>query len=266
MSIKNINTNSNSIMYELYFHPEITNQNNVKHAIDLLQSIKKERDINFIIRDNLTDEEIEDLLEDIRSAALRGKFRVVSRGGAALAISKTKNLNFQHGPILIVREGRKAINVFPKSDQGAKGSRKTALDFLKKIKTDHSSDLMFFDEINFSEEDLRNLVIKYPGIIEENLTYIDIEVNIGSAVIDLVMKDKDENHLLLEFKLEAKDDTIGQLTRYNIETYAQKFDLKKENVRKGIVSLSYSGQIINACKTNNLELYIIKSLNLGFKK
>ena len=256
--------NNNTISYELYYQPELTPEEDVDAVLKLLEQIKKERSINYKICTDLKDEEIEDILDEIRSAALKGKFRVVSRGGAALAISKTKKLNFLHGPILIVREGRRAINVFPKSDSGSKGSKKTALDFLKNVVSDESSNAAYFSEIDFSEEDLRNLIIKFPGIIEEELEYFDIEIDVGSAVIDLVMKDKKGNHLLLEFKLEVKDATIGQLTRYNIESYSKLYEIPKSKIRRGIVTLSYTGQIIESCKTNKIELYIINSSNLGY--
>jgi len=187
-------------------------------------------------------------------ASQRGKFRVVSKGGAALAISGKKKLNHIHGPILLIRKESIIIDVYPKGKQGLKGSRISTVTFLKQAV--ESDDLLVedIDDLSFTEQNLRNLIINQPMLLEEG------------AIIDLVMIDKKGNHLLLEFKLSTKDRTIGQITRYNFDTYAELYNLPKEKIRKGIVTLSVTGQLVDACKTNNIELYVVKTDNLGISK
>ena len=89
-------------------------------------------------------------------------------------------------------------------------------------------------------------------------------MSLDSAIVDLVLIDKNKNHLLLEIKLDAKDRTIGQVSRYNIVDYAKKKGIDPKNVRKGIVTLSYTGQIEKACKENKIELFILKFENIGY--
>ena len=70
---------------------------------------------------------------------------------------------------------------------------------------------------------------------------------------------------MLEFKLNANDKTIGQIARYNYESYSKLMNIPLNKIRKGIVTLNYTGQIIEACKENNIELYILKFNNCGYK-
>ncbi|MHA1154827.1 MAG: endonuclease NucS domain-containing protein [Candidatus Heimdallarchaeota archaeon] len=254
------------IIFELYYKEQITPNDHLNHSVKLLDEIKSQKRIDYKIINDLTIEQEDDLKDEIRIAAGRWKYKVVTKGGGALVISGNKKLNYQHGPILVVRRNNKIIEVFPRGDPGSKESRWTTIDFLLAFQKEKSAITEVFRGKTFSENDLRNLIKGTPGIIENGLKYSDIEVEIESSRIDLVLIDKKNRHLLLEFKLNATDKTVGQVTRYNFDRYSEKFDLPKDSIRRGIVTLSVTGQIADACKEQNIELYIIKSKNMGFKK
>ncbi len=255
----------NKIILELIYLPTITPADDLKLAIDLLTKFSKKNNIPIKITDNLTDSESRKLEDEIRLIATRGKFKVVSGGGASLALSKSsKKLNHTNGPILIIRNKGEMVQVFPRGEEGIKGSRISTIDFLKRILDNYSPTLFELDEKSFTEMNLRNLVINRPSLIEEGLTYQNVEVAIGSAVIDLVFIDVSNNHLLLEFKLNADDKTIGQVARYNLEKYAKLNKINQDKIRRGIVTLGITGQIIDACKANKIELFVLAFNNIGY--
>ncbi len=253
------------IIFELYYKDLITPNDNLNHSVKLLDEIKSKKGFDYKIINELTTEQEDDLKDEIRIAAGRWKYKVVTKGGGALVISGKKKLNYQHGPILVIRKNNKIIEVFPRGDPGSKESRWTTIDFLLTFLKEKISVTEVFRGQIFSEDDLRNLIKSTPGIIEKGLTYFDIEVEIDSSRIDLVLIDKKNRHLLLECKLNATDKTIGQVTRYSLDRYSEKFTLPKEKIRRGIVTLSVTGQIADACKEQNIELYIVRLKNLGFK-
>ena len=256
-------TDPKDILYELYAIPGITPDIETNESKMLLEQLKKNKGLSYKIISSITDLGNEKLRGEMAYASQRGKFRIVSKGGAALAISGKKKINHQHGPILIIRKSGLIIDIYPKGKQGLKGSRISTISFLKQAIDSETLLVEDIDDLSFTEQHLRNLIINLPRLIEDGLVFHKVEVSIESAIIDLVMIDKQGNHLLLEFKLNTKDSTIGQITRYNFDSYAELYDLPKEKIRKGIVTLSVTGQLEEACKTNNIELYIIKSENLG---
>ncbi len=260
----NDSESSHSIEFELYYILDITPAKEIEYAYQLLQKLKESKKIDFKTYKSISDKESRELEEEIRIAATRGKFKVVSGGGAALVLSGSKKLNHLHGPILIVRRDQKVVQVYPRGEPGLKGSRISTNDFLSEALNTNTDDFFDIDLKTFTEQDLRNLVIRRPSLIEENLTFVDVEVNIDSAIIDLVFIDAENNHLLLEFKLNAEDKTIGQVTRYNLDSYAKLMKIPKNKIRKGIVTLGFTGQIQEACKSNNIELYVLKFENIGF--
>lgn len=259
------NEDFSSYLYEV-FYTDQTPQSEVKKVVNLLIQLEADKQIKHNIIIPKSEEELNSIADEIRIAATKHAFRVVSGGGAALVLSGTKKMNFPHGPILIVRKDGNIERVYPSGEQGIKGSRITAFDYLRRIIRGEDIFQGTQNERTFTENDLRNLVINSPRIIEEGLIFHDLEVDVESAIIDLVMIDKNKNHLLLEFKLTAKDRTIGQVTRYNLEYYANKYGISQNKIRRGIVTLSVSGQIIEACKNNQIELHIIQSKNYGFNQ
>ncbi|MBD3190033.1 MAG: DUF91 domain-containing protein [Candidatus Heimdallarchaeota archaeon] len=259
-------SDSSNIVYELYYSPTETPKELVEEVKELLKKLQDKDDVVIEIFETIESAQQQLLEDEIRTAATRGKFKVVSGGGGPLAISgSSKKLNLINGPVLVIRRDGRIEEVFPRGIQGIKDSRISPIDFLKKSLFSEKPITERLDDISFTEKNLRNLIITSPSLIEEGLTLLDTEVEIDSAVIDLVLEDRQENHLLLEFKLTAKDQTIGQVTRYNYKEYSRKKNISPAKIRRGIVTLGITGQIIKACKTNNIELYLVKVENLGYQ-
>ncbi|MBN1331086.1 MAG: DUF91 domain-containing protein [Candidatus Heimdallarchaeota archaeon] len=252
------------LLLELIYLPTITPINDFRIASDMLSNFSKEYNIPFRIIDKLSEQESKQLEDEFRLAATRWKFKVVSGGGAALVLSGSKKLNHKHGPILIIRKNGEVVQVFPRGEEGIKGSRISTIDFLKRITKNYSSFLFDLDDKSFTEINLRNLIINQPTLLEDGLTYLNVEVPIDSAIVDLIFIDAENNHLMLEFKLTADDKTLGQVARYNLEKYAKIAKIEQNKIRRGIVTLGITGQIIEACKANKIELFILTCSNIGY--
>ncbi len=252
------------LVFNLYYNDETPDSEIIK-VKELLQKLKELKSIKFNEIDSLSEKGRKELKDRIRNAATRWKFKVVSGGGAKLVISRKKKLNLQDGPILVVLKDDEIIRACPYGLAGVKGSKESPYRHLLEIlnnETDYYPDL--YDK-SFTEQDLVNLIIKKPSLLEDGLDFLEEEVDLGTARIDLVFIDKDKNHFLVEIKLDAKDSTIGQVTRYNIENYSKKKRIPPEKIRKGIVTLSHTGQIVEACEENKIELFILDFKKIGYK-
>jgi RecB family endonuclease NucS len=253
------------LKFNLYYSLEESPSEEVNKVLDILRKVKQAKKIRPKIITKLSEDEYIKLKREISASAGPGKFKIVSGGGAALAISKTKKLNFKQGPILVILHKDEIIRVCPYGEQGVKGSRISPFDYLTEILNSSSDVYSDLDEKTFTEQNLRNLIIKKPSLLGEELEYLDVEVALDSAIVDLVLVDSNKNHLLLEIKLDAKDKTIGQVTRYNIDDYSNRKGISPKKIRKGIVTLSYTGQIVKACKENMIELFVLDFRSIGFK-
>lgn len=254
------------LQFDLYYSLEESPEDEVNRIIELLKNLEQSKQIKFNLITEITEIEYKKLKREISAAAGPGKFKIVSGGGAALAISKSKKLNFKQGAILVILYGDEIIRVCPYGEQGVKGSRISPFEFLSEILNSQTDVFADLDEKSFTEQHLRNLIIRKPSILGEELEYLEVEVDLISARADLVLIDRNKNHILLEVKPEADDKTMGQVLRYDIKYYAKLKNISPKKVRRGIVTLGYTGQIVKACKENKIELFILKFENIGYSQ
>ena len=154
-----------NLQLDLYYSPDESPEDEVGKVIDLLNKVSEKKQIKFNLITKISESDYKKLKREISAAAGPGKFKIVSGGGAALAISKSKKLNFKQGAILVILHDDEIIRVCPYGEQGVKGSRISPFDFLTEIlnsKTDVFTDL---DEKSFTEQNLRNLIIKKPTLL-----------------------------------------------------------------------------------------------------
>nr|NHJ85708.1 hypothetical protein [Asgard group archaeon] len=102
-----------SLIFELYYTSAETPKEDLEEVISILEKLQKKQNINFKLFENPNDKNNQILADEIRTAATRGKFKVVSGGGAALALSGSKKINYPHGPILVVRKDDRIVRVYP---------------------------------------------------------------------------------------------------------------------------------------------------------
>jgi len=241
--------------YILYMTPAIASKvKEIEQIENLLEGIRIKHKVSYKIVDGsqLNSKDKEELAETIRRISNKKKIRVVSSGGGILPISRSKAVNFGNIPILLLLEDEKSINVYP-HEAGAKGQRFEVLQHLKAVlKADHLDELRA--EAVLSEQDISKIISNFPALIEEGLEFLDTEVAVKGAQIDVVFKDRTAKHVLVEIELKVTDAAIGQVIKF-LAPYSQRFGVSPENIRRALVCVDISENHVNICKTEGIEVY-----------
>ncbi len=157
-------------------------------------------------------------------------------------------------------EDEKPVNVYP-HEAGAKGQRFEILQHLDKLlKADHLDEIRT-EEI-LSEQDISKLISNYPALIEEGLEFVDTEVAVKGAQIDVVFKDRTNKHVLVEIELKVTDAAIGQVIKF-LDPYSQQFRIPPKNIRRALVCVDISENHINTCKAEGIEVYKFTVLKIA---
>ena len=219
----------------------------------LLQKIKNKHQIDHqvVTSDKLDETKIKVLLDQIRIASRNAEARATSSGGGMLPISRSKKLNVDKMPILLVIEEGRPINVFPQ-EKGPKGSRTEVIRYLEQLL--EADTFQGFEKQVISEDDIWKIASNFPSIIEEGLEYRSREVEVEGGIIDIVFVDQHGNHMLVEIEIKATDAAIGQVSRF-VEGYCKKNKISREKIRKAIICIEISKNVLSACKENEIEVY-----------
>ncbi|TGC11514.1 endonuclease NucS domain-containing protein [Methanolobus halotolerans] len=236
--------------YKLYVNRENDEKETVKYT-DLLESLKEKHGINYerIYIEQLTGTDKEELIESIRLISRKNGIGVVSKGGGALPVSRNKKIS-KNG-ILIQTEDKRPRNVYPHEVNKKRIDIISHLESM--IKADDVSHVT--DQESISEQDISHMISTFPELIEEGLVFMDTEVETSGGRIDAVFISKDEEHLLIEIEIEARDNAIGQVQRF--VTYSEKFGITRDRIRLGIVCAKISESRLNACKGAGVEVYTL---------
>jgi hypothetical protein len=192
--------------------------------------------------DRLLKSDEERFLDDIRLIPPQIRGQVKSGGGRTLPISGSSKLN-RSIPILIVYDGTKPADVFPKDLMGVK------YDLSSAFKMTRPSDILGV------ESNLITILLSKPELLGPGLQLVHREFDTGSGVIDMIFKDPDGVLLSVEVKEEADQETAGQVLK---QANGLKDKLGSSfSYRKAIVALRTSGNVRAACKDGGIELYLI---------
>jgi hypothetical protein len=241
-------------------------------AKGLLQELaQREKTVTAKIVDasKLTEAEQERIADDIRTIPPQVRGRVVSGGGMILALSHTKNLNFENTPILIIRDSlERPIAVFPH-----------ALEEKVEVVEDHLRDALVSGvdrALNRkripTEELLTELVSIAPSMLEEDTTVLGQEFSTSTGTIDLLLLDKNRIPIVVEVEVTATEQAVGQVCKL-AEGYSKSPErtlissgsektAKGEAVRKAIICLKTKGKLQEACRSAGVELYQLKAVRL----
>jgi len=229
------------------------NYENLRFIEDLLEKVKEKHQIDYQIvsSDMLSETEIEVILDQIRIASRIAKVRVSSKGGGILPISRSKQLNLNQIPILLVMEHGRPWNIFP-NEKGGKGQRYEINSYLEKLL--ELDQIEEFEQQALSEDDICRILANFPLMIEDNLQYKSREVEVEGGRIDMIFIDSKDNHMLVEIEINGTDNTIGQVNRF-VEGYCKKNKILREKIRKAIICIEISGNVLSACKESDIEVY-----------
>lgn len=238
------------ITYRLYITAE-TEDSHTGSYRTLLDAIHEMHGIGYDIIDiaGLNDADKGRLAEDIRIISRKNGIGVVSKGTGALPISRKKKLG--NICVLLQLEDGQIKNVYPheinkkRTDIASHLNRVLKAHSINEI-TDHSS---------ISEQDISRMISTFPELIEEGLEFIDTEVETEGGRIDAVFRSRNDEHLLIEIEIEARDNAIGQVQRF--VTYANKYNIPREKIRLGIVCAKIGESRLNACIGAGIEVYVL---------
>jgi hypothetical protein len=190
----------------------------------------------------------DEIVEDIRSIQPQWRGSVVSSGGKALPISGSKKLNLQNTPVILVRESKKPVYVFPCKIGERYYSVLNGISFLKE-------NLPTIAKLEGQMEDsLVNLVLHAPEQLEDELTPYDLDVDTPTGKTDVVFKDREGKFLVVEVEREATDSAVGQILRLSAG-FERHHQLGSKDVRSGIVCYRIHPNVLAACQRADITVW-----------
>jgi hypothetical protein len=259
--------------YLLYIKdPDTRSQSfeSLKPLIDQLQKKEEDFSVEIVNASSLTEAQKEKIAADIRAIPPQVRGRVVSGGGMTLALSRTKNLNFDNTPILLIRDNSdRPIAVFP---HALEQKVESAEDHIKKA-LDIGVDASLHEKRIPTEELLTEIICTDPSIIEAGMKVLEREYPTPTGTIDLLLIDRNGTAVVVEVEVTAAEQAVGQvckltegyeeLIRKQITTDRERVTLTKtKEPRKAIVCLRVKGKLQDACESANVELYQLKTERL----
>jgi endonuclease NucS-like protein len=215
---------------------------------DIVDAVKANADASNVQlevhdADRLTKSDENRFLDDIRIVPPQVRGQVRSGRGRTLPITGTSKLNHSI-PILIVYDGIKPVDVYPKDLMGVKHDLDSA------FKTPSPSDRLGV------ESNLIMILASKPELLGPGLKLVRREFETSSGVIDMMFEDPQGAHLAVEVKEEADQEAVGQVLK---QSDGLKDKVGFSSVRMAIVALRTSGNVHAACKVGGVELYLISA-------
>lgn len=241
-------------------------------ARDLLQKLEQQEEtvtVKVVDASQLTEIDQEKIAAEIRTIPPQIRGRVVSGGGMILALSHTKNLNFDNTPILIIRDSLdRPIAVFPHAlEEKVEGVEDHLRDAIMS-----GADKALHRRRVPTEELLTELISMAPSMLEEGATVLGREYPTSTGRIDLLLLDKNKNPIVVEVEVTATEQAVGQVcklaegysdsTKRQLIGFGSKNKAEEKSVRKAIICLKAKGKLQEACRSAGVELYQLKAERL----
>lgn len=229
-----------------------SDEHEIEQYKTLLDMVKEKHSIPYSILEisPLEEHEEEELLNEIRQVAING-ISVKTQGNGPLPIARNRNKLGKTG-ILLQYEDNKLKSVYPHVKNQ---KRFDVMSYLNRLfESDNINDI--FDSETISEGDIARMISTFPDLIEDGLQFVDTEVGLEGGRIDAVFKNDIGEHLLIEIEIEAKDNALGQVQRFNIP-YSEKYGVPLEMIRLGLVCAKISDSRIKACEGASIEVYTL---------
>jgi RecB family endonuclease NucS len=265
-------TERNAYKYILYVKSSTLVSPSTDSANDLLQKLGKQEKtvvVKVVDASQLTETDQEEIAAEIRAIPPQVRGRVVSGGGMILALSHTKNLNFDNTPILIIRDNSdRPIAVFP---HALEEKVERVEDHLRDAIISGADKALHHKRIP-TEELLTELISMAPSMLEEGATVLGREYPTSTGTIDLLLLDKSKTPIVVEVEVTATEQAVGQVCKlaegYSKSTSGQPSRSISGNkpevkvVRKAIICLKVKGKLQEACRSAGVELYELRAQRL----
>lgn len=244
-------------MYRLYFcySEDGKYKDKIGKIKSQLEDIRKKWDVIFEINEasNLSPEQNANLKIKIRNIAPQVRGKIVTSESRILPFSRSKRLNLQNTPILILCQNSTPVNIYPHQLGTTYINVEEALQkIFKEGPENHMQDR------GLLEKPIQKIISDNPSILEKGSSFLGLEVDSGTGIADLVLEDSKGRLMVVEVETHANDFAIGQISRLAMG-YASKNNVPFEKIRKLIVCMSYDKNLIEGCLGSNVELYILQT-------
>ena len=201
----------------------------------------------------------ERVIEDIRMIKPQSRGSVVASGGNALPISGSKKLNLRNTPVIVVREKKKPVYVFPCKIGERYYSVQNGISFLKE-------NLPNIVKLQGEMEDtLVTIILDDPEKLEVGLVLDDYERETPMGKTDIVFRDATGRFLVIEVEREATDSTVGQILRLSAG-FEKHQGVSLNSVRAGVACYRIHPNVLAACERAKIEVWKYEAKFPGFRK
>jgi Holliday junction resolvase-like predicted endonuclease len=235
----------------------------LKSLLDQLEKKEENFKAEIVNVSSLTEAQKDKIAADIRAVPPQVRGRVVSGGGMTLALSRTKNLNFDNTSILLIRDDSdRPVAVFPHALEEKVESVEDHLRDALEV----GVDVALHQKKVPTEELLTEIISTKPSMVEDGVKVLGREYPTPTGIIDLLLIDRNGTPIVVEVEVTATEQAVGQVSKL-AEGYMelmrkqtavdreQTRDVKMKGARKAIVCLKTKGKLQQACENANVELY-----------
>ena len=243
---------------ELYHDSNASYSVGFQQILDILEKLKQTWQIEYDIFEaqDISAEEVHKIETSIRSIPPQVRGRIVSSGNHILPLSRKKNLNLKNTPVIILKKKGIPTSVFPHLLGTNYSKPIDSLSRILKVGPDE-----FFEFKGLLEDPIVKILSDYPEALGTGTSFVDINVETDAGIIDILLKDELENHVVVEVETKAKDAAVAQVCRL-AAGYAKSNNLPLSKIRKAIVCISYEGQLKVTCEGSEVELYQIELIRI----
>ncbi|MCG3217629.1 MAG: DUF91 domain-containing protein [Candidatus Heimdallarchaeota archaeon] len=203
-----------------------------------------------------TDEQKDELLEDIRLFSRQNDVKVKSSGSGSLPISRSGSLN-NSIPIVVIRKEALAGKIIFLTPLEKTGNRFDIDELLRLT----AEDLDFLEAeskmVTFTEDIIIAFLKMNSEILGDGAVFKGAEIEVEGGRIDAVFQMPDETWVLVEAETEAKDNALGQVLRF-VLPFSEEKNIPEDKIRKALVCLTISESLVKACKAAKVEVYVLK--------
>ena len=243
---------------ELYYDQNAPYSTDLQKILDIIKKLKQTWQIEYDIFEaqNISAEEIQKVEASIRSIPPQVRGRIVSSGNHILPLSRKKNLNLKNTPIIILKKKEIPTAVFPHLLGTNYGKPLDSLSRILKVGPDE-----YLEVKGLLEDPIVKILSDYPEALGIGTSFVNTNIETDAGIIDILLKDRSENHIVVEVETKAKDVAVAQVCRL-AAGYAKSTNLPFSKIRKAIVCINYEGQLKATCEGSDVELYQVELVRI----
>ena len=243
---------------ELYYDQNATYSTDLQQILDIIKKLKLTWQIEYdtFEAQDISTEESQQIETSLRSIPPQVRGRIVSSGNHILPLSRKKNLNLKNTPIIMLKQKGIPTAVFPHLLGTNYGKPLDSLSRILKMGPDE-----YLEAKGILEDPIVKILSDYPEALGPGTSFVNINVDTDAGIIDILFKDEQENHIVVEVETIAKDAAVAQVCRL-AAGYAKSINLPFSKIRKVIVCINYEGQLEVTCEGSDVELYQIELVRI----